>query len=279
VSDQLDQPAVDRIAAALASRVGAVGAGSLRERRDLEPGAVDGLREVFGDRVAKSRRVRIPQWESVGNVDVVVLVGDEPDVFSVLAELKWCGAKQNVLYEGIWDLFKMALATMRPEHPRAYLISGADESVWQTSPFFDLFENREHNPIELCMRDLGGRDHWLAWDALLYGGYDRHPDAVPAVLGTTVVGRAAVGDAELRAVEVSIASDGLIPFVAGWPYGDRPTQAHRPELAPATRFTDTDDDIQWDPATDPANKELIAELKRIGAWYGDPDDEDNHSEK
>ena len=277
MSDQIDQPAIDRIALALASRVGAAGVGSLGERRDLEPAAVEGLGQVFGDRVTKSRRVPIPQWQSVGQVDVVVRLDDAPDVFSVLAELKWCGAKRAVLYEGIWDLFKMALATMRPEHPRAYLISAADESVWQTSPFFDLFEDREHNPIELCMRDLGGRDHWLAWDALLYGGYDRHPGSVPAVIRTTVVGRAAVGDAELRAVEVSIASDKLIPFVAGWPHGDRPAQAHRPEVAQAPRLIDND--VHWDPATDPANKELIEELKRVGAWYGDPDDEDDHSKK
>jgi hypothetical protein len=37
---------------------------------------------------------------------------------------------------------------------------------------------------------------------------------------------------------------------------------------------DSDDDIQWDPATDPANQNLIAELKRISAWYGEPRDDD-----
>jgi hypothetical protein len=38
---------------------------------------------------------------------------------------------------------------------------------------------------------------------------------------------------------------------------------------------DTDDDIQWDPATDPMNQPLIAELKRISAWYGDPQNDDD----
>jgi hypothetical protein len=28
----------------------------------------------------------------------------------------------------------------------------------------------------------------------------------------------------------------------------------------------TEEDIQWDPATDPSNRELIEEFKRAGVW-------------
>lgn len=270
--DQIDQAAVDTIAAVLRSRAGDGGEAAFGERTDLEPAAVEGLREVFGDRVEKSRRVSIPRWESVGQVDIVVHSPETPDEPSVLAELKWCRAQHDVVFEGVWDCFKMALATLRPESPRAYLITGAHASVWAKSPFADLFETATHDPVELCMRDIGGRDHWLAWDALLYGGSDRYPDAVPAALRTTVVGRSPVGDSELRAVEVRVASADWIPWLDGWPHGLRPAQAHRPELAPPSRFVDTDDDIQWVQATLPENRELVEYFKSIGLWP-DADDE------
>jgi hypothetical protein len=284
-ADRIDQAGLAAIAALLEPRAAEFGVAGLRERKDLEPTCVEGLRPAFGERLEKSRRVAIPQWESVGQVDLVVHSPETSGEFSLLAELKWCGAGRNVLYEGIWDLFKMALGTRRPEQPRGYLITGAHSTVWEESAFSDLFETKDHDLVELCMRDLGGRDHWLAWDALLYGGGDRHPDAVPAGLRTTVVGRARVGDGELRAVEVTVSEDDWIPFTDGWPYGERPERARQPgqiqfelelpasmEIAPGMCFTVGDDGtIQWDPATLPENQALVAELKRIGVWYG-PDE-------
>jgi hypothetical protein len=266
--DTIVQASSDAIAARLEPEAAQVGVAALGERKHLEPAALDGLRSVFGERAAKSRRVKIPHWESVGNVDVVVTVPDTPTEFSILGELKWCGTRP-VLFEAVWDCFNMALGTLRPEHPRAYLITGAHTTVWETSPFAVLFETHAHDPVELCMRDIGGRDHWLAWDALLYGGKDRHPDAVPAAIRTTVVARAPVGDGEIRVVEVAPVSNDWIPFANGWPRGERPSTAHRPLVAPASRFIDTDEDIQWDPAYDPANADLISQLREIGAW---PDD-------
>lgn len=105
------------------------------------------------------------------------------------------------------------------------------------------------------------------------------PEAVPARLQTTVAGRASVGDGELRAVEVSVTSGDWIPFTDGWPWGKRPVSARRPAAtgptaspAPSSSFVDTDEQVRWDPATDPANAELITELEGIGAWYGDTGD-------
>jgi len=270
--DQIDQTAVDKIAAALRARAGDGGEAAFGELRDLEPAAVAALREAFGDRVEKTRRVLIPRWASVGLVDIVVRSAENPAEPSVLAELKWCRAQHDLVFEGVWDCFKMALATLRPESPRAYLITGAHASVWAKSPFADLFDTATHDPVELCMRDIGGRDHWLALDALLYGGHDRYPEAVPAALRTTVVGRSPVGDTELRAVEVRVASPDWIPFLDGWPHGQRPPQAHRPELAQPSRFIDTDDNIQWVRATLPENRELVDFAKSIGAWPDADDD-------
>jgi len=266
-SDQLDQRFLDAVAALLVPEAASVGIAALGERKHLEPAALEGMRAVFGDRAAKSRRVPIPEWERVGNVDLVASAPDAPGDFSVLVELKSCGTRP-ILFEAIWDCFKMALGSLRPETPRAYFTL-AHTTVWETSIFADLFDTKDHDPVELCMRDVGGRDHWLAWDALLYGGHDRYPNAVPAVLRTTMVARAMLGDGEIRAVEVTPASPDFLEFINGWPKGQRPARAHRPILAPTSRFVDTDEDIQWDPAYDPANADLISMLREVGVWTDD----------
>jgi hypothetical protein len=272
--DRIDQGIIDAVAALLAPQAASEGTVALGELKHLEPAALEALRSRFGARAAKSRRVEIPRWQAVGRVDLVVASPDASNTFSLLAELKWCGTKP-ILFEGVWDCFKMALGAGRPERPHAYLITGAHASVWETSAFADLFDTKDHDPVELCERDIGGRDHWLAWDALLYGGYDSYPEAVPAVLRTTVVARTPVADGEIRAVEVEAVGDEWIPFIDGWPHGNRPAQARRPAADPKARIVadpsriDWDDDIQFDPAYDPANADLISQLREIGAW---PDD-------
>ncbi len=204
------------------------GVAGLAERKDLEPAAVAALGGTFAGRVEKDRRVAVPHWVSVGNVDLIVRAGLASEQLALMAELKWCGPGYDILYEGVWDLMKMALATTRAEQPRAYLITGAEHSLWRTSSFADLFEDEEHDPVQLCLRELNNRGRTLAWDALLKGGYDRYPDAVPASLRTSVRGRAAVGDWELRVVEVHVAGEKWIPMDGGWPHGRRPARARRP---------------------------------------------------
>jgi hypothetical protein len=114
-----------------------------------------------------------------------------------------------------------------------------------------------HSPEELCRRRLNDKRATLAWDELLRGGYDSYPEAVPDLLATNVIGRGRVDDWELRAVEVLPASEDLIGRDGGWPGRDRAADASHPPLAPASRFVDTAEDIQIDPATLPENIELM----------------------
>ncbi len=202
--------------------------GGMGERADLEPAAVAAISPAFTGRVEKDRRVAVPKWASVGNVDLVVRSKPGSDRLAWVAELKWCRPGDDILYEAVWDLLKMALVTTREERPSAYLITGAEKGLWRVSPFADLFDEGEHDPAELCFRELNDRANTLAWDDLLRGGYDRYPDAVPARLHTSECGRAPVGDWELRAVEVSVSDGRWISMDGGWPSGHRPSRARRP---------------------------------------------------
>jgi hypothetical protein len=239
----IDQAAVEAIATVLRRRAAESGVAELGEPSVLEPATVEALGPLTGDRVEKSRNVGIPQWGltdpgtelrpggAVGQVDIAVPSVSSSGEFSYLAELKWCGPGKDILYEGIWDGFKMALGTQRPETPRTYsLLTGAQEAVWQQSPFADLFDSKDHDPVELCMRDVGGRDHRLAWDCLLEGGYDRYPDALPPQLRTIIAGRASIDGWQLRAVEVQVVGEEWIPLSGGWPRGERPEQARYPKI-------------------------------------------------
>jgi hypothetical protein len=230
--EQLDQAQVAAIAVELGRRArGPLDLGRFGERKDLEPAAVGALAPTYGARVEKDRDVPIPRWPSVGRADLVVWENAAAKRVSWVAELKWCGPATDLLYEGVWDLFKMALARQRDEQPRAYLLSGAEQTVWERSPFACLLEDEEHDTEQLCSRELTDRKRTLAWDAALHGGWDRFPDGVPARIATRVVGRAAVGDCELRAAEVSMVGREWVPFVEGWPHGRRPARAKHP-LAP-----------------------------------------------
>jgi hypothetical protein len=224
---------MDRIATELERRAGDSGAdvASLAERKDLEPGTVAALKPLLGDWVQSDRKVDVPHWPGVGRTDLVVLNGETTQTLAWLAELKWCGPGRDVLYEGIWDLFKMALTTTREDHPRAYLLTGAERSLWETSGFGDLFDDATHDPVELCARRLPDKKGTLAWDDALRGGYDSFPDQLPARIGTTVAGRASVGDWELRAVQVNVIGENWITMDGGWPKDNRPEGARHPAAA------------------------------------------------
>ena len=87
-----------------------------------------------------------------------------------MCERKWCGPGNDVLYEAIWDLFKMALGKTREDHPATFLMTGAQKSLWAGSAFADLFETNNHVSEELCQRRLPDRCKTIAWDDLLRGG-------------------------------------------------------------------------------------------------------------
>jgi hypothetical protein len=92
-----------------------VGVGELRERQHLEPVAPSVLEERFSDLAQKDRKVTIPGWERVGNVDLLVREKAMSDSLAILAELKWCGPDEDIIWQAIWDLFKMALAAGRKD--------------------------------------------------------------------------------------------------------------------------------------------------------------------
>jgi hypothetical protein len=204
------------------------GVAALAERKDLEPSAAIGLLPAFIDRVETSRRVVIPHWDRVGLADLVLRDAPGSKTAAWVAELKWCGPREDILYEGVWDLFKMALAASRPDRPKAYLISGAERAVWGASPFANLFDDATHDPAELCRRRLASKHAPAAWDELLHRGHENYPERIPALLSTSVIGRASVGDWELRAAQVNLLGDDWIEMTGGWPDGDRPEDARHP---------------------------------------------------
>jgi len=204
----------------------------LGEMGHLEPAAVGELGRAFPSRVEKNRKVAIPAWSTVGNVDLIIRASPGSQRLTHVIELKWCPSHKGTLYEGIWDLFKMALASTRSEAPHAYLIAGAPMSAWAADFCRDLYDSTVHSAVELCERRFLSGSRRLAWDDLLEGGYDRYPQMVPARIRTESAGRESLADAseqwELRAVQVSIDGTGCVPFLQGWPFGTRPEGALRP---------------------------------------------------
>ena len=267
----LDQLIVESIAARLTTRAEMTGGlNVLAELRDLQPVATAVLGDVFPGRLVSNRKIVIPIWERVGNVDLTV--GEAPGTITEagLIELKWSGGGTDKLYEGLWDAMKLSLAqiTWAAIGPRAYLLTGAPKTVWESSPFADLFETAVHDPVELCLRRLTDRKRTIAWDDLLRGGKDSYPHWVPAKIATKVCGRASVGEMyELRAVEISVPECEGIDLKGGWPNGNRPGEAKHPQgVAPPadgskSKFVDPLEDIEIDPATLPEN---IALLRNLG---------------
>ena len=202
----------------------------LGERADLEPVIATAWQTSLADkRVEIGYKTTIPCWECVGRVDVRVRPAQDSNRLDLAAELKWCRTGQ--MYEAIWDLFKMALLALREDVGPTYLITGAPAHRWTDDPCRDIFENRIHEPIELFARRFSSPTRRLMWDAALEGGYDCHPDAVPARIRTAVIADEPIehhaGDWAIRAVEVT-PLEGLIPIRGGWPNGERPADASRP---------------------------------------------------
>jgi uncharacterized protein DUF6508 len=210
---------------ALAADLGSTAA--LREVKHLEPSTVAALKQAYpGREVEKNRKLPIPSWSPIGNVDVVMHPASDGDPL-VAAELKRC--YHDKLYEGIWDLFKMALLATRAA--QTYLVTGATPHVWSSSVGRELFTDGIHTPTELCRLRLSWRQKLRAWDDLLWGGHDKCPAEVPSKMRTTLVAREVIsgtdGEWELRAVRVEPVGETMTVFRDGWPF-PRPADAVRP---------------------------------------------------
>lgn len=185
--------------------------------------------------VAVGKVISIPGWPSLGRSGVDLAVVSGPARYSALLEAKWCHSGRDKLYEGIWDLFKMALGLSRSDTHETFLVTGAPVSIWRSGFCADLLAGGEFTPGQLCSRLLpwGRHPRWLAWDDLLYGGYDRFPEEVPAVVATESL----TDDLEValdqpwlvRAVRISVVDPTPVPFPNGWPFGSRPVNARHPK--------------------------------------------------
>ena len=249
----LDGQLVQAIATIMERRIDARGIEKVGERKDLEPATIAVLGAAFPGRAEKERKVAIPDWEQVGNVDVIVRYEPGSSTLSALVELKWAGPGDDILYEAIYDLFKLALAAQREDRPRTYLLTGAAKTHWEGSVFADIFSHAEHDPEELTRRRLQNKQQTLAWDDLLRGAHDSCPLALPHGIQTEVAGRAGVGDWQLRAVQVSVSNQASVPFGGGWPWGQRPAEAKHPLPVAA-------DEFQVDPATLPEKIALMSQI-------------------
>jgi hypothetical protein len=207
---------------------------SLREKHLVEALQAELAGRCDGH-IAVGRVIPIPGWPSLGRSGVDLAVEGPPRRYPALIEAKWCHSGRDKIYEAIWDLFKMALGLSRPETLASFLVTGAPSMMWRTGFAVDIFEGRQFTPHELCQRMLpwGREPRWLAWDDLLYGGYDRSPDHVPAAIVTEPIVEpvelATASRWTIRAVRVSIADQTPVCFEGGWPLGLRPATARHPK--------------------------------------------------
>jgi hypothetical protein len=200
---------------------------SLGEKRDLEPSLIAALTALFPERVAKDRTTAIPEWASVGGVDVTVASAANSSSFEAAFELKW-----SKLDEGLWDLFKLALLSTRRDRPACYLLTGASKAAWSTGVGGGLFADAVHDPRRLCQLRYSTGKRRLVWDWMLEGGYDHHPERVPERIRTTLEGAATIDEHgqlwEIRLARVAADTGSFVEFPGGWPDGNRPADATHP---------------------------------------------------
>jgi hypothetical protein len=224
--------ALEYLVEELLPRVGSVDL--LREKHLAE--ALDvGIARSTGLEVAVGKVISIPGWRSLGRSGVDLAVVSGRMSYPALLEAKWCHSGRDKIYEGIWDLFKMALGLRRSDTHETFLVTGAPAQIWRNGFCADLFAGGEFTPEELCSRMLpwGRHPRWLAWDDLLYGGYDRFPEEVPAVVATHPLGDDLVLALDqrwvIRAIRVSVVDPTPVSFIGGWPLGSRPANARHPK--------------------------------------------------
>jgi hypothetical protein len=202
--------------------------------KDLAEALTSGLTNEAGFDIAVNRTISIPGWPSLGRSGVDLAV-KAPDGYPGLLEAKWCHSGNDKMYEGIWDLFKMALGLRRPDTEGTFLVTGAPTAMWHDGFCGDLLGEGHFTPEELCSRMLprGRQPRWLAWDDLLYGGWDRYPEEVPAVIATEPVADPVQVHLDqpwlIKAVRISVVDATPVAFPGGWPDGRRPVGARHPK--------------------------------------------------
>jgi hypothetical protein len=170
-------------------------------------------------------------------------------------EVKWCRQPAK-LAEALWDALKLVGQTIDDGHLlAAYLIYGAPDSTWDGGPSLpgELFTSAEHD-----IRDLLAR-HDKHWRWLLTGAKSPRPAELRSRFATSLLADVPIRDPHsgeswsIRCVSLKAMDARMLFFDDGLIAADQP--AFGPP-APASRFSDTAEDIQTDQATLPENVEI-----------------------
>jgi hypothetical protein len=202
----------------------------------------------------------------LGAFDVAVL--DDGNLTSAL-EIKWC-RNPDGMGEAVWDALKLLPFAAEPELVTGYLIYGARASLWAAPGHrpAELLSDGDHDTDQLLTTYAS---FWKRWRPA--GPNSPRPTQLPERFRTHSIASIPIlapdrEPWELRAVRIGhVEGTRQLQFdTAGLISHDQPAPG---PVAPASRFIDTDDDIQIDPATLPEN---IALLKKLEKYMPNPDD-------
>jgi hypothetical protein len=185
---------------------------------DLRAAVRRSLQLLLGARVDPEARLKLVHWPGrLGAADIGVRESPKSSRYTALAECKWC--REDKLYEALWDLLKLALASRELELESAYLIVAAPRSIWEKpARCADLFDGIRDGTGALVRR------HAREWAYLLQGNKTARPRRVPDIVASRPLGEVAIQTADaddwlLRGATVEPASDGWLKFEDGWPVG------------------------------------------------------------
>jgi hypothetical protein len=111
---------------------------------DLRAAVRRSLQLLLGARVDPEARLKLVHWPGrLGAADIGVRESPRSSRYTALAECKWC--REDKLYEALWDLLKLALASRELELESAYLIVAAPRSMWEKPARSGIRDNAPDN--------------------------------------------------------------------------------------------------------------------------------------
>ncbi|MDP9226042.1 MAG: hypothetical protein M3P18_19830 [Actinomycetota bacterium] len=134
-----------------------------------------------GGRTLAGAKPKLPGWPNVeggklGGFDIAV-VGGAASPYRDLAELKWCYV--NKLWETLWDVFKVSLASSLESVEGAYVIAGAPSTLWgKPADCAELFAGGVWSTRRLISR------YNTNWSWLLRQGSKSQPIRMPELIQT-----------------------------------------------------------------------------------------------
>jgi hypothetical protein len=141
-------------------------------------------------------RIKLDAWDGLGPVDVAMCGEDSQPI--AFFELK-CGSR--TLFNGVWDVAKMARAVQLRQTPQAFLVAAAPESDWSGAPRSEFFRTG----VWTTWTDLL-EPHRKSWDFWRKDVKTR-PLVLPRIIHTAAVARAPFAlegsDWELRCARIA----------------------------------------------------------------------------